>query len=55
MPITKANPSILFRLMICISFENNTNGQSAEFQDVIAGGIYREHNIHFIWLIKCAV
>jgi hypothetical protein len=46
---------MLFRKVICISVENNTNGQNAEFQDVIAGGSYREHNIFFVWLIKCAV
>jgi hypothetical protein len=46
---------MLFRKIIRISFENNTNGQSAEFQDVIAGGTYREHNIYSIWLIKRAV
>jgi hypothetical protein len=46
---------MLFRKIIYISFENNTNGQSAEFQDVIAGGTYREHNMYVIWLIKCAV
>ena len=46
---------MLFRNIICISFENKTNRQSAEFQDVIAGGTYREHNIYVIWLIKCAV
>jgi hypothetical protein len=51
----KANPSMLFRKIIRVSFENNTNGQSAEFQDVIAGGAYREHYIYFIWLIKGAV
>jgi len=53
--IIKTNPSMLFRKIICISFESNTNGQSAEFQDFIAGDTYREYNIYFIWLIKCAV
>lgn len=55
MSIIKAIPSKLFRKIICITFENNANGQSAEFQDVIAGGTYREHNIYFIWLLKGAV
>lgn len=55
MSVIKANSSMLFRKIICISFEKNTNGQSAEFQDVIAGGTYREHNMYFTWLLKCAV
>jgi len=53
--IIKANPSMLFRKIICISFENNTKGQNAEFQDVFGGGTYREHNIYFIWLLKFVI
>jgi hypothetical protein len=43
---------MLFRKIICISSENNTNGQIEEFQDVIAGGTYREHNRYPIWPIN---
>jgi len=43
---------MLFRKIICISSENNTNGQSEEFQDVIAGGTHKENNIYSIWLIN---